>query len=149
MIPIIRHSLVSSIVNQFLNIELIINDFFVFADMEVLTTSSGEKLLISGWWGWLRQPNYLGDILMYWAFVLPCGKFNQPSLVRNIFFKSSFYLQVTIHFCPTLWRSLIRSASCTELRKMTLLPSLNTVLRGIGIVNGYRRVSYLACSRNF
>lgn len=46
--------------------------------MEVLTTSSGEKLLISGWYGWLRQPNYLGDILMYWAFVLPCGKFYQP-----------------------------------------------------------------------
>lgn len=118
--------------------------------MEVLTTSSGEKLLISGWYGWLRQPNYLGDILMYWAFVLPCGKLNQRLIQSEISFsKSSFYQQVTIQFCPTLWRSSIRSVSCTELGRMTLLPSLNTVLRGIGIVNGYRRVSYLACSRKF
>lgn len=43
-----------------------------FANMEILTSASG-KLLISGWWGWIRHPNYLGDILMHWAFVLPCG----------------------------------------------------------------------------
>lgn len=46
--------------------------FHLFADMEILTSASG-KLLISGWWGWIRHPNYLGDILMHWAFVLPCG----------------------------------------------------------------------------
>jgi delta14-sterol reductase len=24
-----------------------------------MTTESGSKLLISGWWGWLQHPNYL------------------------------------------------------------------------------------------
>ncbi|KAI9551846.1 hypothetical protein GHT06_022182 [Daphnia sinensis] len=47
-------------------------DHSSFANMEILTSASG-KLLISGWWGWLRHPNYLGDILMHWAFVFPCG----------------------------------------------------------------------------
>ncbi|XP_057374967.1 delta(14)-sterol reductase LBR-like [Daphnia carinata] len=47
-------------------------DHSSFANMDILTSATG-KLLISGWWGWLRHPNYLGDILMHWAFVLPCG----------------------------------------------------------------------------
>ena len=42
--------------------------------MESLTTTSNEKLLISGLWGWVRHPDCLGDIMIHFAFALPCGK---------------------------------------------------------------------------
>ncbi|KAG8584494.1 hypothetical protein GDO81_008852 [Engystomops pustulosus] len=38
-----------------------------------IPTSYGSQLLISGWWGFVRHPNYLGDIIMAWAWCLPCG----------------------------------------------------------------------------
>lgn len=43
------------------------------ARLESLPTASGSRLLVSGWWGLVRHPNYLGDILIIlsWAFV--CG----------------------------------------------------------------------------
>lgn len=44
-----------------------------FSNMESLSSPSGEKLLISGWWGWLRHPDYLGVIIMHLSFILPCG----------------------------------------------------------------------------
>jgi hypothetical protein len=63
-------------------------------EMESLTSSSG-KLLISGWWGWLRHPNFLGDIIMHWAFVLPCGN-------SNVF---QYFYVFPIIFCkfPSRW----------------------------------------------
>lgn len=33
----------------------------------------GGRLLVAGWWGVLRKPNYLGDLLIALAFSLPCG----------------------------------------------------------------------------
>ncbi|KAJ8094479.1 erg24, C-14 sterol reductase [Marasmius tenuissimus] len=44
---------------------------------DLKTTSTGSKLLTSGWWGVSRHPNYLGDILMSIAWSLPTG-FNTP-----------------------------------------------------------------------
>eukprot|EP00062_Callorhinchus_milii_P024351 gi/632984164/ref/XP_007909004.1/ PREDICTED: lamin-B receptor-like [Callorhinchus milii] len=44
-----------------------------FAHLKTINTTSGKKLLVSGWWGWLRHPNYLGDILCYLSWTLPCG----------------------------------------------------------------------------
>ncbi|WFC99134.1 Delta(14)-sterol reductase [Malassezia yamatoensis] len=46
-------------------------------NLQFMTTSSGRKLLTSGWWGRCRHPNYLGDWIMGWAWCLPCG-FNTP-----------------------------------------------------------------------
>ncbi|KAG7470766.1 hypothetical protein MATL_G00117270 [Megalops atlanticus] len=45
----------------------------VFAHLETLASPSGKNLLVSGWFGWVRHPNYLGDILMALAWCLPCG----------------------------------------------------------------------------
>ena len=36
-----------------------------------MTTASGSKLLISGWWGTARHINYLGDWFMSWSYCLP------------------------------------------------------------------------------
>lgn len=39
------------------------------ADLKFIETQRGTKLIISGWWGMSRHPNYLGDWIM--ASVLP------------------------------------------------------------------------------
>ncbi|KAM3930076.1 delta(14)-sterol reductase LBR [Leptodactylus fuscus] len=41
--------------------------------LKSLPTTCGSPLLVSGWWGFVRHPNYLGDIIMAWAWCLPCG----------------------------------------------------------------------------
>jgi steroid 5-alpha reductase family enzyme len=47
---------------------------FFIQDLETLPTAGGRKLLTSGWWGLVRHPNYLGEILIQWSWVLPAGK---------------------------------------------------------------------------
>ena len=49
---------------------------FVFqTDMETIPTSGGKKLLVSGWWGLVRHPNYLGDLIMAFTWASMCGEF--------------------------------------------------------------------------
>ncbi|MEE6473757.1 hypothetical protein FKM82_010161 [Ascaphus truei] len=43
------------------------------AYLKTIPTSGGKKLLVSGWWGFVRHPNYLGDLIMAVAWCLPCG----------------------------------------------------------------------------
>jgi hypothetical protein len=38
-----------------------------------LPTERGTKLLLDGWWKYARHMNYLGDIMMAWAWGLTCG----------------------------------------------------------------------------
>jgi steroid 5-alpha reductase family enzyme len=40
---------------------------------QFIETSSGGRLLTSGWWGLSRHMNYLGDLLMSLAWSLPSG----------------------------------------------------------------------------
>ncbi|KOC64810.1 Lamin-B receptor [Habropoda laboriosa] len=37
------------------------------AHLESIPTVRGKKLIISGLWGHVRHPNYLGDIIMWWS----------------------------------------------------------------------------------
>ncbi|KAJ8977585.1 hypothetical protein NQ317_018353, partial [Molorchus minor] len=39
------------------------------AHLETIPTTQGKKLMVSGFWGIIRHPNYLGDILMHLSFV--------------------------------------------------------------------------------
>jgi hypothetical protein len=41
------------------------------AHLETLTTAGNKKIIVSGWWGLVRHPNYLGEILIQWSWVLP------------------------------------------------------------------------------
>ncbi|XP_036058568.1 delta(14)-sterol reductase TM7SF2 isoform X1 [Onychomys torridus] len=43
------------------------------AGLETIPTATGRHLLVSGWWGMVRHPNYLGDLIMALAWSLPCG----------------------------------------------------------------------------
>lgn len=43
------------------------------AHLETITTSTGKSLIVSGWWGFVRRPNYLGDIIMAFSWALLCG----------------------------------------------------------------------------
>ncbi|XP_067308004.1 delta(14)-sterol reductase TM7SF2 [Pseudorasbora parva] len=44
-----------------------------YTGLQTIRSPSGRPLLVSGWFGWVRHPNYLGDILMMLAWCLPCG----------------------------------------------------------------------------
>ncbi|CAF91793.1 unnamed protein product, partial [Tetraodon nigroviridis] len=44
------------------------------AHLKSIPTATGKSLLVSGWWGVVRHPNYLGDLLMALAWSLPCGE---------------------------------------------------------------------------
>jgi len=35
--------------------------------------AGNKKLIVSGWWNTVRHPNYLGEILIQWSWVLPAG----------------------------------------------------------------------------
>lgn len=48
--------------------------FYFYIDLKTIHTSTGKNLLVSGWWGFVRHPNYLGDLIMALAWSLPCGK---------------------------------------------------------------------------
>jgi delta14-sterol reductase len=41
--------------------------------LKYIQTSTGSKLITSGWWGYARHINYLGDWVMSWAYCLPTG----------------------------------------------------------------------------
>lgn len=60
--------------------------------LKTLDTKRGTKLLISGWWGICRHPNYVGDLLMSVAWCLPCG-FSTPI----VYFYPIYFLVLLIH----------------------------------------------------
>lgn len=62
------------------------------SSLTTLTTSSGKQLLISGWWGLSRHPNYMGDIIMAFSWSLYTG-------FQHIlpYFYSFFLLGLLIH----------------------------------------------------
>ena len=41
--------------------------------LKSIATRRGTKLIVSGWWGLCRHPNYVGDLIMALAWSLPCG----------------------------------------------------------------------------
>uniref|UniRef100_UPI0037E7DCDF delta(14)-sterol reductase LBR n=1 Tax=Semicossyphus pulcher TaxID=241346 RepID=UPI0037E7DCDF len=41
--------------------------------LKTIPTATGKSLLVSSWWGVVRHPNYLGDLIMALAWSLPCG----------------------------------------------------------------------------
>ncbi|EEB92923.1 hypothetical protein MPER_08494, partial [Moniliophthora perniciosa FA553] len=55
-------------------------------NLKYMTTERGSKLLISGWWGMSRHPNYIGDILMAFAWSLPTGFGTPITYFYPIFF---------------------------------------------------------------
>lgn len=42
-------------------------------NVKYIQTASGSKLMTSGWWGYARHINYLGDWVMSWGYCLPTG----------------------------------------------------------------------------
>ena len=43
------------------------------AHLQTLYTQRGTRLIVSGWWGMCRHPNYVGDLIMALSWSLPCG----------------------------------------------------------------------------
>ncbi|XP_066997944.1 delta(14)-sterol reductase TM7SF2 [Anabrus simplex] len=49
------------------------NPVRLFLDVPAINTTRGKKLMTGGWWGFVRHPNYLGDIILHWAWIGCCG----------------------------------------------------------------------------
>jgi len=43
------------------------------AHLETVATAGNKKLIVSGWWGLVRHPNFLGEVIIQWSWVLPAG----------------------------------------------------------------------------
>lgn len=61
--------------------------------METIPTTLGKKLLVSGFWGISRHPNYLGDIIIQLCWV-PFVLWNPPTL--TVVFSIVFLMQRAI-----------------------------------------------------
>jgi len=62
------------------------------AHLSYLDTKSGSRLLTSGWWGWSRHMNYLGDLIMALAWCLTTG-FTTPIT----YFYLLYFMVLLIH----------------------------------------------------
>ncbi|PWN28998.1 hypothetical protein BDZ90DRAFT_231001 [Jaminaea rosea] len=60
--------------------------------LKYMTTSSGRRLITSGWWGRSRHPNYMGDLIMGLAWSLPCG-FETPLVYMYVV----YFLVLLVH----------------------------------------------------
>lgn len=60
--------------------------------LKTMPTERGTKLIISGWWGICRHPNYVGDLIMALSWSLPCGFSNLLP-----YFYVSYFTVLLIH----------------------------------------------------
>ena len=56
--------------------------------LKTMPTDRGTKLIISGWWGICRHPNYVGDLIMALSWCLPCGLTHVIPYFYPIYFTS-------------------------------------------------------------
>lgn len=42
--------------------------------MDKISGPHAQRLLAGGWWGFVRHPNYLGDLLMAYSTGVACGE---------------------------------------------------------------------------
>ncbi|UZJ56770.1 hypothetical protein CBS101457_006090 [Exobasidium rhododendri] len=72
-------------------------------NLSFLTTQSGRQILTSGWWGRSRHPNYMGDLIMAWAWCLPTA-FDTPVT----YFYVVYFAILLVH------RQMRDDEACTE-----------------------------------
>ncbi len=53
--------------------------------LKTIRSPAGRSLLVSGWFGWVRHPNYSGDVLMMFAWCLPCGTLKSFKLAHGLY----------------------------------------------------------------
>lgn len=120
---------------------------YTYLDLQFLQTKRGTKLLISGWWGFLRHPNYLGELarltehssnkLLRWldhGFSLDFASriFDAISLLLSGLFLDS--LNSSLY---SWWRALQREVS--DFRSVELdLNIIDMVMTGRGISKKFR-----------
>ncbi|CAL4074102.1 unnamed protein product [Meganyctiphanes norvegica] len=64
-------------------------------NLESIPTAAGNRLLVSGWWGIVRHPNYLGELLIILSWTLICGiKYALPWVFFLLYLVSKYFLQI-------------------------------------------------------
>merc|ERR1719342_211938 len=64
-------------------------------NLESIPTSAGNRLLVSGWWGIVRHPNYLGEMLCTLSWTLICGvQYALPWVLFLLYVVSKYSLQI-------------------------------------------------------
>ena len=59
--------------------------FFCCKGVKSIPTKDGRNILIDGFWGTLRHPNYTGDFMMNVAWSMICGKLFVNDSISIIF----------------------------------------------------------------
>lgn len=77
------------------------------AHLKYITSETGSKLLVSGWWGTARHINYTGDWIASWAYCLPCGSAIIP------YYFMAYFAALLIH------REMRDEAKCAAKYKKT------------------------------
>ncbi|KAF6779682.1 hypothetical protein AHF37_01253 [Paragonimus kellicotti] len=68
-----------------------------FAELDKISGPHTQRLLAGGWWGFVRHPNYLGDLMMAFAQSLPSG--------FAAGFPWFYPLFLTCLLCHRIWRT--------------------------------------------
>lgn len=72
-IPFRQQYRVSITTNNYILLFFLNGDIYMFSkfiDLETIPTSRGKKLMLSGLWGHVRHPNYLGDLIIQWSIAI-------------------------------------------------------------------------------
>uniref|UniRef100_A0A452TRK6 Delta(14)-sterol reductase TM7SF2 n=1 Tax=Ursus maritimus TaxID=29073 RepID=A0A452TRK6_URSMA len=86
------------------------------ACLETIPRATGRQLLVSGWWGMVRHPNYLGDLIMALAWSLPCGEW--PPLPHRSVSPAALFLRPLLHGTAGAPRGPGRRAGTSSLREV-------------------------------
>lgn len=90
--------------------------------LDYLLDNAGNRLVVSGLWGFVRHPNYLADLVCHLAFVLPCG-FHHVLPFYSVLLSTVFLVARTVEVerkCRQRYGDLW--ASYTQRVKYRLLP---------------------------
>ena len=83
------------------------------AELKTMPTARGTQLIISGYWGFVRHPNYLGDLMMALAWCMCTGKGEQREimLTNNTAFMPGYMNIITYFYVIYFTILLIHRAS--------------------------------------
>ncbi len=63
-------------------------------NLRSIPAAAGRRILCGGWWGLVRRPDYLGQILVQWSWILPAGEGLTRCLHKCVYVSTSTTLSL-------------------------------------------------------